>query len=129
MTVQYKVIKQATPGVKGGGDYKYYPRITNRRTVKMQELCKLIGRASTFSSGDVMGVLHAFIDQIPMLLKDNNSIDLEGLGIISLHVNSDGSDEEKDVSSRNIKDVKIAFRPSKGLKKEVADTKFEKAKF
>jgi predicted histone-like DNA-binding protein len=129
MTVKYKVIKQATPGVKGGGEYKYYPRITNRRTVKMPELCKQIGKASTFSSADVMGVLHAFIEHIPILLKENKSIDLEGLGIISLHATAEGSDEEKDVSSRNIKDVKISFRPSKRLKQEVADTKFEKAKF
>ena len=129
MSLDYKVVKYSKPGIKGGGEYKYYPRVTNTEIVRMEELCKYIEKASTFSESDVRGVLYALIEQIPTLLKDNKSIDLESLGILSLHVTSEGSEKEEDVSSRNIKDVKIAFRPSKRLKKEVADAKFVRARF
>lgn len=128
MSVEYKVVKYASPGVKGGGDYKYYPRITHRKIVKMKELCEHIALVSTFSEGDVMGVLHTFITEIPDLLKDNCSIDLEGLGIFSLHVSGEGSDTEEGVTARNITNTKIAFLPSKRLKAEVSDAKFIKAR-
>ncbi|MCT4604209.1 MAG: HU family DNA-binding protein [Marinifilum sp.] len=128
MSVEYKVVKYASPGVKGGGEYKYYPRITNRKTVKMKELCEHIEKMSTFSEADVMGVLHAFIKEIPDLLKDNCSIDLEGLGIFSLHASGEGCNTEQEVTARKITNTKIAFRPSKRLKAEVAGTKFIKAR-
>ena len=128
MSVEYKVVKHASPGVKGGGKYKYYPRITNRKTVKMKKLCDHIAKMSTFSEADVMGVLSTFITEIPNLLKDNCSVDLEGLGIFSLHASGEGCDSEEDVTARKITNTKIAFRPSKRLKSDVSDTKFIKAR-
>ncbi|PXX97762.1 hypothetical protein DF185_17490 [Marinifilum breve] len=128
MSVEYKIVKYASPGVKGGGKYKYYPRITNRKTVKMKELCEHIALMSTFSEGDVMGVLHTFITEIPDLLKDNCSIDLEGLGIFSLHASGEGCDTEEEVTARKITNTKIAFRPSKRLKAEVSGAKFIKSR-
>lgn len=128
MSVEYKVVKYASPGVKGGGEYKYYPRITNRKTVKMKELCEHIEKMSTCSEADVMAVLYTFISIMPALLKDNCSIDLEGLGIFSLHASGEGCDTEEEVTARKITNTKIAFRPSKRLKTKVADTKFIKAR-
>ena len=128
MSVQYKVVKQASPGVKGGGKYKYHPRITNRRTVKMKELCKYIEQMSTCSEADVMAVLYTFISEMPTLLKNNCSVDLEGLGIFSLHATGEGCDSEEEVTAKKITNTKIAFRPSKRLKSEVSNAKFVKMK-
>ena len=35
MSIKYKVVKQATPGVAGGGEYRYYARITGRQNIEM----------------------------------------------------------------------------------------------
>lgn len=128
MTVKYKLIKQASPGVKGGGDYKYYVRACEREKVQLDEIARILSQRSSLSRSDIVATLIGFVDLIPELLLDNRSVELDELGIFSLHMKSIPSDTPRVDSFRLIKSVQIGFRPSVKLKKAVRNPQFEKSK-
>jgi len=128
MPVNYKVVKMAQPGVKGGGQYKYYARIAKRSRYSFRRLCNNIAMKSTFSEGDLTGAVVSFVEEIAQLLKDGYTVELLDLGHFSLHVGSEGKDTPEAVTSRSIDEIKIHFRPSVMMKKMIQNTKFKKVK-
>ena len=116
MSIKYKVVKLCQPGVIGGGKYKYYPRIYDRRKIKFDEISHRISNISTLSSIDIAACLEAFTNLIPELLQENRIVVLGDLGTFSLHIRSTASVTEKEVNRTNINDVKIAFRASNRTK-------------
>lgn len=128
MSIKYRLIKQATPGVKGGGEYKYYARACERRKVSLYEVAEILSKRSSFSKADVMGTLHGLIDLIPELLLDNQTVDLGDLGIFSLNLKSHPSDTPRTDGFRLIKSADISFRPSPRLKQAVKHPDYLKSK-
>ncbi len=126
MSITYKVVKQCEPGIKGGGTGKYYARACNRDKLSLEQICKQISKASTFSPADVVGVLYSFINLFPDLLKGGYTLDLEPLGIFSVSIKSKGEPQPDKVTSRSITGVQVNFRPSVRLKKEIKDAGFIK---
>lgn len=106
----------------------YYPRICNRQKLNLRDLSELISRQCSFTAADVFGVLEALVENVPSLLLENNSIELGDLGIFSLHAKVKGSTEEKQVTKNSISELKIAFRPSKRVKRSLVGAKFQKVK-
>ncbi|WP_282016467.1 HU family DNA-binding protein [Marinifilum flexuosum] len=126
MSVEYKVVKIIPPGKKEEDCNPYYPRITKRVKRDLRDLAEDISKISTFSTIDVIGVLEAFTSLIPNYLKDNCSVELGDLGTFSLHINAEGSESPEKVSRHNVKGVKMAFRPSPRVKKDLQTTTFKK---
>lgn len=124
MTVKYKVVKMCQPGVTGGGTYKYYPRIYNRKRVKLREISEMISLKCTLHPADIMATLVALVDEIPTLLLDNKSVELGDLGIFSLNLKTIASSAANEVNASKIKDVKLAFRPSNHIKRKLREAKF-----
>ena len=129
MPIEYSVIKAAQPGVKGGGKYSYYPRIKNRKIIKLKELSIRISERCTVKSPDVYGVLMALVDEFPHLLMDNYIIQLDELGIFTLHAGSAGSDNEEEATERKFTKMKIAFRPSADIKHKLKTAGFKRIKY
>ncbi|MPQ47090.1 hypothetical protein GCQ56_08680 [Marinifilum sp. N1E240] len=126
MTVYYKPVKIKTPLKRDGNTEAYYPRIANRQKKDLRDVAEKISAMSTFSTTDVVGVLEAFVTQIPHLLLDNCSVELGDFGTFSLHVGGEGVDDPKDLTSRKIKSVKMAFRPGVRVKSELKNVQFKK---
>lgn len=126
--IKYKVISIADKISSTEAQYQYYPRICDREKINLLELSKLISRQCSFTAADVHGVLEAFVENIPSLLLENNSIELGDLGIFSLHAKAKGSQDEQQVTKNNITELKIAFRPSKRVKQSLIGAKFKKVK-
>ena len=124
MTIRYKIVKAATPGVKGGGEYRYYPRIYNRQKMNLEELSHRISKMSSLHESDIMGVLIALTSELPDLLLDNYSIELGEFGTFSLHAAVLPSDSPEKVNAKKIKEVKVAFRPGKRIKSKLKRAKF-----
>ena len=124
MTIRYKIVKTATPGVKGGGEYKYYPRIYNRKKMDLEELSRSISRMSSLHEVDVLGVLTILVSELPGLLLDNHTIRLGEFGTFSLHANGIPSDTPEEVNAGKITGVKVAFLPGKRIKRKLKDAKF-----
>ncbi len=126
MAIPYQAVKTAQAGVNGGGQYKYYARAGKRELYSYRELSKSIAKISTVSEIDAAAVLAAFAKLIPDLLKEGKSIDLGDLGILSVHLKSEGRESAEDVRPNTIKGVRIHFRPSVQLKKEMNNAEFRK---
>lgn len=106
---------------------KFYPQVSNREKIGIRKIASRIALKSTFSTPDVIGVLEAFLQEIPDLLLDNYIVKLEGLGSFSLYAKSESCLEENEVSSKLIKGVKMGFRPSVIVKERLKDARFVKA--
>ncbi|WP_421919380.1 HU family DNA-binding protein [Marinifilum sp.] len=128
MTIKYKAVKMNSPLKKEGKKEQYYPRVAGRQKKGLKDIAKSISQASSFSTIDVIGVLEAFTTEIPYFLKDNCSVELGDLGTFSLHVSGEGSDEIEEVNASKIKSVKMAFRPSVRVKKDLKKVDFKKVK-
>tara|TARA_R110001592_G_scaffold212230_1_gene464434 strand:- start:134 stop:526 length:393 start_codon:yes stop_codon:yes gene_type:complete len=126
MAVYYKPVKIKTPLSKDGKKEKFYPRVANREKEDLRGIAERISDMSTFSRSDVVGVLEAFTQLIPQLLKDNTSVELGDLGTFSLHISAEGVDSEEQVTRHCIKKSTIAFRPSKRLKQDIAKADYRK---
>lgn len=126
MAVYYKPVKIKTPLSKDGKKEKFYPRVGNRKKEDLRDMAERISEMSTFSRSDVVGVLEAFTQLIPQLLKDNTSVELGDLGTFSLHISAEGVDSEELVTRYRIKKSNIAFRPSKRLKENMVNIDYRK---
>jgi len=126
MTVHYKIIKTAQPGVKGGGDYRYYARINNRTKTDLNKMAGEISERCSMRRSDVVAVLSELTELIPKILLQNSSIQLGDFGTFSLHAKSKPSESAEKVNEKNITDLKVAFRPGKGIKDEIKKAKFTK---
>ena len=126
MAVYYKPVKIKTPLSKDGKKEKYYPRAVNRKKEDLRGIAERISEISSFNRSDVVGVLEAFTQLIPQLLKDNTSVELGELGTFSLHISAEGVDSEELVTRYRIKKSNIAFRPSKRLKESMMNIDYRK---
>ncbi|MFH1000898.1 MAG: hypothetical protein V1783_08660 [Bacteroidota bacterium] len=124
MTIRYKAVRMAQPGIKGGGDYKQFPRLHKRKKVNLREVANLISSRCTLHSVDILAALTAFSEVIPELLLDNTSVELGDLGVFSLHLKGEGVDLDQTLTKSAIKEVKIAFRPSRRIKQELRTARF-----
>jgi predicted histone-like DNA-binding protein len=128
MAVKYKIVKTATPGVKGGGAYRYYPRVCARRKMELLELAERISSMCTLHPADVFGVLVALTDIMPGLMLENHSIQLGNFGTFSLHASGKPSDAPEEVIESKITGVRVAFRPGKQIKQKLKTAKFKLAR-
>lgn len=128
MTVNYRLIQQATPGVKGGGQYKYYARACDRQKASIDDLADLMVRRSSLSHGDILSTLYELAHIIPELLLENRTVELGELGTFSLNLKSVGADQPRVDGYRLIKGAEISFRPSPRLKQAVRTVEYTKSK-
>lgn len=126
--ISYKIVALADQISSEETQYQYYPRICKRQKIGLRELAQKISRQSSATESDVRAILWSFITNIPELLLENYSIDLEEFGIFSLHAKVQGSPTEQEATPKNIKELKIAFRPNKVLKDKLVGARFKKVK-
>ncbi|MGC9353999.1 MAG: HU family DNA-binding protein [Mariniphaga sp.] len=126
MAVSYKVVKTATPGVKGGGAYRYYPRICSRTKMDLTELSRRISRMCTLHPADVNAVLTILTNELPDLLLQNYTIHLGDFGTFSLHASGKPADSPGEADASKITGVKVGFRPGTSIKQELKKAKFKK---
>ena len=128
MPVKYRIIQQATPGVKGGGSYKYYARACDRKKVTLDEIADTLSHRSSLTRSDIVATIVGLVDLIPDLLMNNNTVELGDLGTFSLNLKSDGADAPRTDGYRLIKGTEISFRPSPRLKQTIKVVDYTKSK-
>lgn len=106
----------AQPGIKGGGNYKYYGRISGRKQVNFRQIANTLSHRTTMSTADVAAAVEGFREIIVEELMAGNNVKLDGLGIFSLSVRTEPVDEPSKLNNTHIRDVKIHFRPDPELK-------------
>lgn len=126
MTLRYKIVEQAEPGIKGGGSYQYYLRAAGRELITVDKLAKKLAEQTSLSDIDVKMVLLGLSEIVPDLLLSNYSVEIGELGIFSVSLKSDPSPTKEEATWRKIRELKVNFRVNKSIQKRVRDASFRR---
>ncbi|MCW0486554.1 HU family DNA-binding protein [Riemerella anatipestifer] len=127
MSIKYKTIQKAQPGVAGGGDKKFYASPVYQGEKTLEGLTKDIEKISTVSGADIRAVLYALVDVMQTSLSEGRIVRLGELGSMRVSLSSEGKAKEEEVTSAAIRNTKVLFTPGADLKKMLQTLKFEKA--
>lgn len=103
----------------------YFPRWTSLGTVTKKVLAKIMARGSTFSVGEIEGILTDFAQYICDALLDGQTVVVDGLGKFTLSVSGKAQESPGDVTAEGV-DIKVLFTPDKDLKlRLVSESEFQ----
>ena len=92
----------------------YYPQWTRVSTVTKASLAKVMARGSTFSVGEVEGMLTDFAQYICDQLLAGDAVQLQGLGTFKLKVSGKAKETIEEVTSRDTT-VSVVFVPDEEM--------------
>ena len=98
----------------------YYPRWTRFATINKTALAKIMARGSTYSTGEVEGVMTDFAQHIFDQLLAGNAVQIEGLGTFKLRVNGKSATTAKAVTSAGVT-ASVVFVPEDSLTSRLND--------
>jgi predicted histone-like DNA-binding protein len=127
MALKYKIVQQAEPGVKGGGEYRYYLRATGRQLITIDELARKLAKETSLNEVSVKSVLWGLSSIIPDLLLNNYSVEIGDLGIFSVSLKSEPVATREEATWRNIHNLKVNFRVGTKIQGKVKNARFERA--
>lgn len=128
MSIKYKVVQKAQPGVKGGGEKKWYANIVNDGELGIDDLVKQIEKFSALSEADIKGVIIALENVIQGALSESKIVRLEKLGTLYPTLSSNGVATEKDFTATQIKSVGVNYRAGSRILEAMKSAGFEKKK-
>ena len=110
MAVEIRLEQSKFKDKKGAG--KWYARTVSTGVVTTEELADAIQENTSFSRGDVRGLVIALVDDSDRL-REGATVALEGLGRFHLTVESEPVDNPEDFDIRkHVKNVKCRFVPT-----------------
>ena len=83
MSAKYKLTENPPASAKNGIQ-NLHARIVPSRTATIDDLAAEISTISTFSSGDIKGLLESFTQVVTNRLKNGENVNLDGLGYYSV---------------------------------------------
>ena len=93
--------------------HKYYAHAVPTNDVDTEELAIRIQRNTTFTRGEVRGIIDSLIDEMKHQMCMGHTVVLNGFGRFHLAVESEGADSPKDFDiNHDIKRVKCKFVPA-----------------
>ena len=111
MSVEIRLEQSKFKNKKGAG--KWYARTVSTGVATTDDLADSIQENTSFSRGDVRGLVIALIDEISYRLRQGETVALEGLGRFHLTVESEPVDNPDDFDiKKHIKNVKCRFVPT-----------------
>lgn len=119
-------VKQRKNPLNREEDSKYYASAEYGEEIDVSMLAKEISKSCTLTPADIVAVIESFLDKMPQYLKNSNRIRLDKFGIFKLSFSSTGHEKKEDVSSDDIKNVRVLFTPSPQLKKELSDVNYSR---
>ncbi len=128
MPIYYKPVKISKPGIKSGGEYKYYPRVSSRNKIDLDGISTRIAKKCTLHKADIHATLQALTDELSDLMLDNYTVKLGDIGTFSLHIQAEASDKVEEVNNKKIKSCRISFRAGIGIKSRLNSAKFKRIK-
>ena len=94
--------------------------------INLRDLATEISLICTLSIADVIAVIEILLQVIPLKLTDGKIVRLGELGYFSLSVSSEGVNSTAGLTSNNIKNANIKFRPGQFFQKAVKDVEYNK---
>ena len=123
MSVTFKKILRKSPFDKEGTG-KYYPQlITWGKPATLNTIAKQMKEKSSLTLGDIKSVLTNFVEVTRSELYNGHAVNIENFGVFSLSARTVGVEKKEDCTAKNIKAVKINFRPSTTIRPDVTATR------
>lgn len=112
---------QRKPNPKGDGELQpMYPRIVNKGTITTGRLVSDISQASSFTPGDIEGLLAALEDRISYYLSEGHHVQLGDMGYFSAGLAARPVMDKKEIHAQTVFFGKVRFRVSPGFRKQCA---------
>ena len=125
MSIKYSIVNRRNP-IDPTAPGKYYPSMKANGRVDLKEIATLVGQISGIKSPATMGVVEALLFVIPQALAEGNIVDLGDFGSYRLTLRASGEADSKDVSSKNILEVKVNFVPGKRFRQALSGVSYRK---
>ena len=92
---------------------KWHARVVSNGETSTSDLAAAIQSNTSFTRGEVTGIIMALVDEISYNLSLGNTVVLDGLGRFHLTVESDPVENKEDFDiKKNVKGVKCKFLPA-----------------
>ena len=125
MTAQYGLFRN--PPHKGEKESDLlHARIIPGRTIRIDRVTREISECTSFSPGDVKGLLQAFADVLVSYLEDGDEVELEGLGHFSVSLKCPKITNPRQVRAEDISFKSVNFRCSKEITERLRSMKVER---
>lgn len=125
MTAQYGLFRN--PPHKGEKESDIlHARIIPGRTIRIDRVTREISESTSFSPGDVKGLLQAFADVLVSYLEDGDEVELEGLGHFSVSLKCPKITNPRQVRAEDINFKSVNFRCSKEITERLRSMKVER---
>ncbi|MDR1762324.1 MAG: HU family DNA-binding protein [Bacteroidales bacterium] len=121
MSIYYRLDEQ-TDNMSPEGNKKrgLFPRIIRKRTVGLEELCKLTAEGTTFNPYELEIAAKMLVDSILKELGNGNNVCIENFGTFSVSAEAvREAQSPHDIRAESIRAKKIVFKTSKALLKHL----------
>lgn len=124
MAVRYKLTK-INDNITGKEQVKYSVTTVSYGNVNLDMLAEQMADASTFTYGDVKGMIENLTLLISEALKEGNTVTIDGLGTFSVTARPNRDvGEPSEIRAESIKLKGIGFKPGPKLKDRLSNIKF-----
>lgn len=123
MGVSFKKIARKDPR-KSDAVQKYYPQlVTLGANASLDDIAYVMKEKSSLTLGDIQSVLTNFVEAMIATLYNGQSVNIKNFGVFSLSARTAGVEDIKECTAKNIKAVKINFRPSSTVRPDITATR------
>ena len=123
MGVPFKKIPRRDPR-KEDAVAKFYPQlVTLGDNADLEDVAYVMKEKSSLTLGDIKSVITNFVEALIDKLYGGQSVNIKDFGVFSLSARTVGVEKKEDCTAKNIKAVKINFRPSTTIRPDVTTTR------
>lgn len=125
MSINYYALKRGNPS---NDEEKYYAQQRIKGYITLDQLSTAIAQECTVTEHDVKAILSSLQQHIIQNLQNNRSVRLGDLGSFHIKTNCYAVDDESELSTSNLKGLRVHFCKSARLLKQmnVARCRFKK---
>lgn len=103
---------------------KFYPQlVTLGANATLDDIAYVMKEKSSLTLGDIQSVLTNFVEAMITILYNGQSVNVKNFGVFSLSARTAGVEDVKECTAKNIKAVKINFRPSSTVRPDITATR------
>ena len=104
----------------------YIPQPSRTNPLDLNDISRRISDVCTVTRADIMAVLTALEDVIAASLLQGHTLRLDALGCFHLRMRATPAESPDDVDASNIRNISVAYVPSRYLKQRLAEAHFER---
>jgi predicted histone-like DNA-binding protein len=125
--MKFKAVQKRNPQ-SPDEPFKWYAQVATSGETTMDDIVKEIEKFSALSEPDIRGVIIGLENVVQNKLAEGRIIRFDRLGSLYPSLSSSSSETEKEVTSANIRTVKVNYRPGKRIMDAMKNTPKEKVK-